>query len=79
MKTHKFQIHRRAQRATPVTSKLLSKQTSTYTEAKIQQEEDVERHVDLQREVFVEVMTGLDRTIKEKNKLCLFPLALIVR
>lgn len=42
----------------------------TYTEAEVQQEEDVERHVDLQREVFVEVLTGLNRTIKGRNKEC---------
>lgn len=35
----------------------------TYTEAEVQQEEDVECHVDLQREVFVEVLTRLNRTI----------------
>lgn len=37
----------------------------TYPQAKVQQEEDVEGHVDLQREVFVEVLAGFDGTIKE--------------
>lgn len=41
----------------------------TYTEAKVQQEEDVERHVDLQREVFVEVLTGLNRTVRGRKKI----------
>ena len=40
----------------------------TYTEAEVQQEEHVERHVDLQREVFVEVLTGLDRTVTQRQK-----------
>lgn len=40
----------------------------TYTEAKVQQEEHVESHVDLQSEVFVEVLTGLDRTIRQREK-----------
>lgn len=35
-----------------------------YTKAKVEQEEDVERHVDLQSEVLVEVLTGLDRTVR---------------
>lgn len=42
---------------------------STHTEAEVQQEEHVERHVDLQREVFVEVLTGLDRTIRQRHRL----------
>lgn len=41
----------------------------TYTKAKVQQEEDVERHVDLQREVFVEVLAGLNRTIKKETEM----------
>lgn len=40
----------------------------TYSEAEVQQEEDVERHVDLQREVLVEVLTGLNRTIRQRGK-----------
>lgn len=40
----------------------------TYTETKVQQEEHVERHVNLQREVFVEVLTGLDRTVRQREK-----------
>lgn len=30
----------------------------TYSQAKVKEEEDVEGHVDLQREVFVEVLAG---------------------
>lgn len=33
----------------------------THAQAEVQQEEDVEGHVDLQREVLVEVLTRLDR------------------
>ena len=40
----------------------------TYPEAEVQQEEHVERHVDLQREVFVEVLTRLDRTKTQREK-----------
>lgn len=40
----------------------------TYTEAKVQQEEHIERHVDLQREIFVEVLAGLDGTIRQREK-----------
>lgn len=42
--------------------------SSTYTEAKVEQEEDVECHVNLQREVFVEVLTGLDGTVRQRQK-----------
>lgn len=38
-----------------------------YTEAKVEQEEDVESHVDLQSEVLVEVLTGLDWTVKGRD------------
>lgn len=38
-----------------------------YTKAKVEQEEDVERHVDLQSEVLVEVLTGLDRTVRGRD------------
>lgn len=41
----------------------------TYTQAEIQQEEDVERHVDLQREVLVEVLTRLNWTVGGRNKI----------
>lgn len=44
-----------------------------YSEAEVQQEEHVERHVDLQREVFVEVLAGLDWTIKDRRKVCECP------
>lgn len=40
----------------------------TYTEAEIKQEEHVERHVDLQGEVFVEVLTVLNRTVRHRRK-----------
>lgn len=40
----------------------------SYPQAEVEQEEDVEAHVDLQREVFVEVLAGLDRTIRGGNK-----------
>lgn len=36
----------------------------TYPQAEVQQEEDVEAHVDLQREVCIEVLAGLDGTIR---------------
>lgn len=42
----------------------------TYTEAEVEQEKHVESHVDLQCEVFVEVLTGLDRTIRDRNTVC---------
>lgn len=47
-----------------------------YPKAKVQQEEDVERHVDLQREVFVEVLTRLDRTVRgrDRNRVSIFKL-----
>lgn len=42
----------------------------THAEAEVQQEKHVECHVNLQREVFVEVLTGLNRTIRNRNKVC---------
>lgn len=39
-----------------------------YTKAKVEQEEDVERHVDLQGEVLVEVLTGLDWTVRGRDR-----------
>lgn len=48
--------------------KELTEMSSTYTEAKVEQEEDVECHVNLQREVFVEVLTGLDGTVRQRQK-----------
>lgn len=41
----------------------------TYTQAEIQQEEDVERHVNLQREVLVEVLTRLDWAVGGRNNI----------
>lgn len=42
-----------------------------HPQAEVQQEEDVEGHVDLQREVFVEVLAGLDGTVRggERGKM----------
>lgn len=38
-----------------------------YTKAKVEQEKDVERHVDLQSEVLVEVLARLDRTVRGRD------------
>lgn len=40
----------------------------TYPQAEVEQKEHVERHVDLQREVLVEVLTGLDGTKDTETK-----------
>lgn len=40
----------------------------TYPQAKVEQEEDVKAHVNLQREVLVEVLAGLDGTSRGENK-----------
>lgn len=39
----------------------------TYPQAKVEKEEHVEGHVDLQREIFVEVLAGFYRTGKERE------------
>lgn len=38
-----------------------------YPQAEVEQEEDVEGHVDLQREVLVEVLAGFDGTVGGKG------------
>ena len=40
----------------------------TYTQAKVQQEEHVKSHVDLQREVLGEVLAGLDFTARTQKQ-----------
>lgn len=37
----------------------------TYSQAKVKEEEDVERHIDLQRKVFIEVLAGFYWTGEE--------------
>lgn len=59
---HSFQVHRWRWK--------ICNFSFTYAKAEVQQEEHVECHVDLQREVFVEVLTGLDRAIRDRNKEC---------
>lgn len=40
----------------------------TYPQAKVKKEEDVEGHIDLQREVFVEVLAGFYRTREQRKR-----------
>ena len=38
-----------------------------YPQAKVEEEEDVKGHIDLQREVFVEVLAGFYRTGEQRH------------